>query len=127
MMYGSGLTASLATILFLDTPASLHPFAVAIIGGFGSAMYDSLIFFITRRQARHGWLATRIHRLRARHHIPHWPVLLLGSVILISPLPDELAAGLLGMSEGKARNFFFYSFISNTFGILMIQRLGQSS
>ncbi len=124
VMYGSGLTAPIAMIIFVDTPPDLHLLAVAVIGGFGSALYDLAIFTITRRETRHGWLATRIGRIRERHPIPNWLTTILGVVILISPLPDELAAGLFGLGQGRAGWFFLYSFASNTLGIMLLSSLG---
>lgn len=120
MMYGSGLTASLATIVFIDTPPGLNPIVVALLGGLGSAIYDLTIFLIMRREAEHGWLASVINRVRQRRFVPSWVTMVIGTLILISPLPDELAAGLFGVNHGRAKPFFFYSFASNTFGVLLL-------
>ncbi len=120
IMYGSGLTSGLAIIIFADAPSHLNPILVGLIGGLGSALYDLLIFQITRQQSEHGWLASVLQKIRHRHPIPNWIEMLTGFAILVSPLPDELAAGLFGLGKSRARKFFAYSFASNTIGVLII-------
>lgn len=120
LMYGSGLTASIAMIIFIDSPPGLNLIAVALLGGLGAAIYDLSVFLITRRESEHGWLANVIARLRERRYVPNWVTLTIGSLILISPLPDELAAGLFGVNHSKAIPFFFLSFASNTLGVLLL-------
>lgn len=120
LMYGSGLTSSIAIIIFVDAPADLNLIVVGLLGGLGAAIYDLTIFLLTRREAEHGWLATFIARIRERRHIPNWLTIMTGTIILISPLPDELAAGLFGINHGKAKPFFLLSFASNTLGVLLL-------
>ncbi|MEK7636969.1 MAG: hypothetical protein AAB402_01075 [Patescibacteria group bacterium] len=120
VMYGSALTSSLATILFVDTPPHLNPIMIGLIGGFGAALYDLSVFLLTRREAEHGWLARVIARLRERRHVPNWLTALMGVVILASPLPDELAAGLFGINRSRSLPFFLLSFASNTLGIVLL-------
>lgn len=123
ILYGSGLTSSLAMIIFLETPPGLNLFVVAVLGGLGSALYDLTIFYITRRESKHGWLASVIERARLRRGIPNWVTVVIGSLILISPLPDELAAGLFGIGKGRAKIFFLYSFVSNAVGVALLSAI----
>jgi hypothetical protein len=120
MMYGSGLTASMATVIFVDAPQNLNPFVIGLLGGLGAALYDLFIFLITRREAEHGWLASVITRLRQRRNVPNWVTLAAGTLILASPLPDELAAGLFGINHSKAQPFFLLSFASNALGVMLL-------
>lgn len=120
LMYGSGLTSSIAIIIFIDAPANLNLIVVGLLGGLGAAIYDLTIFLLTRREAEHGWLAVVIARIRERRHIPNWLTIITGTIILISPLPDELAAGLFGINHSKVRPFFLLSFTSNTLGVLLL-------
>jgi hypothetical protein len=120
IMYGSGLTAPIATVIFIDSPANLNPIVIGLLGGIGAACYDLAIFLLTRREAEHGWLATIIARIRARRYVPSWATMTIGTLILASPLPDELAAGLFGITNSKVAPFFLLSFASNTLGVLML-------
>lgn len=126
IMYGSGLTASLATVIFIDSPRELNLIIVGLLAGLGSALYDLTVYFITRRGAEHGWIAAAFARLRERRHIPNWPIALLGAFILMSPLPDELAAGLFGVNRSRALPFFLLSFASNTLGVLLLSGVFRS-
>ena len=120
LMYGSGLTASVATVIFVDSPPGLNLIVVGLLGGLGSALYDLAVFLITRHETSHGWLAAMINRVRERRHVPNWVTLAIGAVILASPLPDELAAGLFGINRSKALPFFLLSFVSNTIGVMLL-------
>lgn len=120
LMYGSGLTSSIATIIFIDSPPHLNLLVVGMLGGLGAAIYDLIIFLITRRESEHGWLAVVVARIRQRRYVPNWLTMTIGSLILISPLPDELAAGLFGLNNNRAKTFFVLSFVSNTVGVLLL-------
>jgi hypothetical protein len=78
------------------------------------------VFQFTRREASRGWLAAVLERIQQKRRIPHWTTLTVGIVILASPLPDELAAGLFGIDRGRARTFFLLSFVSNALGVLVL-------
>ncbi len=120
LMYGSGLTASIATVIFVDSPQHLNPIVVGLLGGIGAAVYDLGIFLFTRREAEHGWLATFIGRMRQQRLVPNWVTTILGVLILASPLPDELAAGLFGFKRSKVWTFFLLSFASNALGVFLL-------
>lgn len=123
LMYGSGLTSTIAVVIFVEAPSDLNPWLVGLIGGLGSAIYDLTIFYVTRREAQRGWLASTINRLSQYRRVPNWMATTAGVLILVSPLPDELAAGLFGLKSGRARTFFLYSFASNAIGILILNGL----
>lgn len=120
IMYGSAVTSSIATVVFVNTPPHLNPIVVGLIAGLGAAAYDLVLFLITRKETEHGWLAAAFARMRERRHVPNWTTLVLGMLILASPLPDELAAGLFGINRSRAMPFFFLSFASNALGIVLL-------
>lgn len=119
MMYGSSFTSSTATIIFAQLPDSLNIVMVAIIGGLGAALYDVLVFILVRR-------VTHLQRfsaisLRWQHRkIPSWLMQVIGGLIIASPLPDEMASGLLGFSTVGRWRFAMISLIGNMTGIFLI-------
>lgn len=120
VLYAISFTAPSATVIFVNLTSQIHPFTAAIVGGFGALLYDLLIFTITRRQSHSRFIEAIKERLPGRLRFPKWAPLLAGMIILASPLPDELAAGMLGLSTVSARKFFLISFAMNTAGIFIL-------
>ncbi len=120
LLYAEGLTAPTATLIFVQMPDSLNEFGLAVFGGIGALVYDLEIFVLFRRASHTNFIETIKARLTGRHSLPRWLLLLAGAIILASPLPDEMAAGLLGLSTIKVQWFLAASFILNTLGILAI-------
>jgi len=123
VMYGSALTASTATLIFVGADYGLNPILVGLIGGLGAAIYDTTIFLIIRHESDKGFFARWLERLRAKFHVPTWVDMLIGGFIMASPLPDELAAGLMGATNGKTMPFLMMSFAANAIGIMLLSRL----
>ena len=123
ILYGSAITSTTASLIFIQTDHSLHPILVGLIGGLGAALYDTTIFLIFREESGHGWLARWLNRLRERRHIPNWVSMVVGGFVIASPFPDELASGLMGITNSKTVPFLAVSFAANTLGIIFLSRL----
>lgn len=48
-----------------------------------------------------------------------WTLPVLGAIIIISPLPDELGISLLGVSQMNTRKFIIIAWISHTLGMFL--------
>lgn len=120
ILYAFSFTSSLATVIFLKIPNSINPLAMALIAGLGSALYDLTVFTIVKGQTSQGFLQNLRAHLAPHHKIPDWLSMLIGLLILASPLPDELAAGFLGFMKLDTKKFIILSFFANTLGILII-------
>lgn len=119
-LYSSTLMSATATVVLVASSDTLHPLLVGVVGGLGAVLFDTIFFLIGRRESRQGPLARFVSRINARRHIPSWAVLVLGGLVLASPLPDELAAGLLGATNGKLIPFLTLSFACNAVGIMIL-------
>lgn len=120
VLYAISFTAPSATVIFVNLSSQIHPITAAVVGGFGALLYDLLIFTMTRRESHSRFIEAIKERLPGRSQFPKWAPLLAGMIILASPLPDELAAGMLGLSAVSARKFFLISFAMNTAGIFIL-------
>ncbi len=119
ILYAISVTAPLATVFFFSLEG-LHPFWAALFGGLGALLYDVLVFEVVRHALRPTLLEHFKERLALRHRLPTWVTTLAGAVILASPLPDELAAGFLGLSSMRTRRFLVLSFLLNSAGIFVM-------
>jgi len=135
-LFGSFIAGMFFTSVFTTPPAIVALGEIARIDGIlvtafagaaGSVVGDLIIFrFIRDRFAEH-LLELVGHRtfgkkfkalLKLRYF--RWFTFFLGSLIIASPLPDELGISLLGFSRMKVRWFMPVSFVLNFIGIVFI-------
>lgn len=135
-LFGGFLSGMFFTSVFTTPPAivALGEIAridgvivTALVGALGAVLGDLVIFrFIRDRFAEH-LLELMGHRglgrkfkalLKLRYF--RWFTFFLGSLIIASPLPDELGISLLGFSKMKLSWFIPVSFVFNFIGIVFI-------
>ena len=135
-LLGSFIAGMFFTSVFTTAPAmatlgeiSLYQpvLVTALVGAAGSVVGDLLIFrFVKDRVAadilellQEKNVLRRVSKLFKFRHF-RWFTLLLGGLILASPLPDELAVALLGFSHMSTRYFAYLSYLFNFLGIIGI-------
>jgi cellobiose-specific phosphotransferase system component IIC len=123
ILYAFSFTSSLATALYLNVPGQWPALLIAIVGGIGSAIYDLTIFSLVKQQANHGFFQMVRQSITHQRLIPRWLSLVIGIVILGSPLPDELAAGFFGFMNLSIKKFVALSFAANALGLYCIALL----
>ncbi len=118
-------TAPSISVLYLIS-RDLNPIGVALFGALGALISDYLIFRFVKYS-----LSKEIKRLadKIKFH-PHLKksyikilkkiAPLIAGIIIASPLPDELAASILGSIKVDDREFVLISIVSNFIGILVI-------
>lgn len=127
MFFTSAFTTAPAIATLGEIALSQSIFLTAFLGAAGSVTGDFFIFrFVKDRLSAdaieilryEGVLkrAKTIYRLR----FFRWFAMLLGALVIASPLPDELGVALLGLSKMKTSWFFYLSFAFNFLGILGI-------
>lgn len=126
MFFTSFFTTPLAIAMFVNLAGEGNIFYVALLGGAGAVLGDSILFlFVRDRVAKDAsalmtgprWkrILKILKRRRYRRILP-----VLGALIIASPFPDELGLALLGVSTLTRTQFFFLSFVMNTIGIFVI-------
>lgn len=126
ILYGTAFTSSLATVILFKLGLNLNPILAAIIAGLGTGLYDFAIFALFKREQHHGFVGTiREKIIRHASAIPQWLTNTLGLIIIASPLPDELSAGLLSFTIPKAWQFAGVSWLANTLGAFFIISMGR--
>jgi len=133
IFFTSVFTAAPAVLAFGEIAQNHSLIITAFMGGLGSVVGDLIIFhFIKERFSTHilelinqkgGFLRVK-HVFK--HRFFHWLTLLVGCLIIASPLPDELGISLLGFSKTKTSLFALLSFILNFSGILFICWLARA-
>ncbi|MFA6511811.1 MAG: hypothetical protein WCV86_01625 [Patescibacteria group bacterium] len=123
ILYSSAFTSATATVLLTQDAVSLNPIFVGLIGALGAMSYDAAVFLSAREGSHHGRMFQLMEQIRLHFHIPSHVSLMVGGLILASPLPDELAAGFLGAMSGRIVPFLVLSFACNAIGIMLLSLL----
>ncbi len=108
-------------------------FYTAFFGALGSVAGDIIIFRFVRNRfsghvseiLTHQSIWRRLHLLFKRRFF-RWFTILVGGIILASPLPDELGIAVLGLSKMRVKYFILLSFVFNFLGILAIGLVARS-
>ena len=127
MFFTSVFTTAPAIATLGEISLSQSLWLTASLGALGSVLGDLLIFRFVRDRVASDILELlkergalrRVGRLFTLRHF-RWFTLLLGGLVIASPLPDELGIALLGFSKVKTRYFVILSFFFNIFGIYFI-------
>ena len=133
IFFTSVFTTAPATVTLGQIAQANSIWLTALFGALGAVLGDLAIlrFFRGVFEARLAALLAHrgpIRRLRAifRLKLFRWFLLLIGGLIIASPLPDELGISLLGFSKAKRRTFVIVSFAFNFIGILIIGLVAKS-
>ncbi|MBI3282766.1 hypothetical protein HYZ70_01685 [Candidatus Curtissbacteria bacterium] len=132
ILFSLTFTAAVATSVFILLAETTHnPYLIALLGGVGSVLTNSLIYkffkdeLILDLEALEPKYAKKI-----AHRIMHSKLFVgvipyLAALSLASPLPDELGILMLAGNNFKYTKFFLLSFGLHTIGILLIVLFGK--
>lgn len=140
---GAFVVGALFTSFFTTLPATatlfllggeLNPFLLAAIGAAGAVVMDYVIYrfvkddFLEEIEDFSPTLKKDIElfsqNVRKSKFLRDFVPLLAG-LIIASPLPDELAVTMLGITKLDPKKFLFYSYFFNFLGILLISSAGK--
>lgn len=126
ILYVSSFSAATSVVILLVLAEKLSPIEIAVLAALGSVLGDLFIF----RLVKDG-LLEEIRPIFDRYGGKHlstllhtgyfnWTLPLLGSLLIASPLPDEIGVSLLGISKMSTWKFIAISFILNCMGVFLI-------
>jgi hypothetical protein len=125
--YTYGITTPFSIAVLLVVGQKLNPLLVAIVGAFGSLISEYIIYTFARKQAKRFIKKNsnlEINRILKSGFLKKISPLIAG-LIIASPLPDELAAGLMGIECYDVKKFLLLTFSFNFIGILLISGIGR--
>lgn len=126
ILFVSTFTVSIGAIIFSILSQSLSPIEIGIIGGLGAVTGDFVIFRFVKDS-----LIEEIEPLYEHfggnhlNHILHtryfsWLLPLIGTILIATPLPDEVGVSLLGLSKMKTYQFILISLPLHIVGIYLV-------
>lgn len=132
IFFVSTFTVVPSSILLFHLAREIDPLGVAVFAGMGAMLGDYIIFrflkdrvFEELRPIFVKFGGTRLSRLFATPFFA-WFAPVLGAIIIISPFPDEVGVGLMGIVKLKNWQFILIAFVLNMFGILLLVTLANA-
>lgn len=123
-------TVAPAGVALYTLAGEYDPYLVAVLGAVGAVAGDYLLYHFFRdslfqniKEAFHLDGRFRIEHVFHSQRF-HWFFVLIGAIIIASPIPDEAGLALLGVSNLPARKFVLLAFILDFFGIILITLAG---
>ena len=127
LLFVSTFTVAMSSIILVTLSQSLPIPLVILVAGMGAVIGDLLIFrFIKDNVADeitpiYNELVNRSHIKKILHtKYFSWTLPVMGTLIIASPLPDELGVSLLGLSQIRLLRFLLISWISHTVGMSIL-------
>jgi len=130
--FTSAFTIAPAAIALTEIAQSTSPVTVAFWGALGSLVGDLVIFLFVRDrfsddviEVLHTFKNERKIRNFFKKGFFRWLSPVLGALIIASPLPDELAIALMGISKVRMSLFIPIVFVMSFFGILILSLIAR--
>lgn len=131
IFWTSVFTISPASIAIARLSYDINPVTIAAFGAFGAMLGDLVIFSFIKdvfsEDIKGAIKASRFKKFLSRTHFSflRWFGPMIGALIIISPLPDEMGLGLMGVSKMKTRYLIPMTLILNFIGIFLIASVAQ--
>lgn len=126
MLFVSSFTAIIGTFFIAALAEAMPLWQLVLVAGLGSSLVDILLFHLVRHTVLEE-MKPLLNKWKRRHfmRILHtkyfsWTVPLLGALIIISPLPDEIGVSMMGISNLDTRKFAILSFMLNCIGVFLV-------
>lgn len=132
ILFTSVFTTIPAIALIAELAQHTTVFTIALWGGLGAALGDYLIFWFVRdRGSADVDYILKLTRARKTLELLkterfRWLSIVMGSIIIVSPLPDELGLAMIGLSRISTAIFLPLTFVLNAGGIGLIAFLAQN-
>lgn len=126
MFFVSTFTIAIGSLILFILAEALSPVEIGVVAGMGAVMGDLFIFHFVKDNLMEE-LRPIYNKLGGNHiyrvlHTPYfsWTLPVVGALIIVSPLPDEVGVSLMGIAKMKTYKFIFLSFILNALGIILV-------
>lgn len=126
MFFVFTFTITPATIVLLNYAQTHDPVIVALLAGMGGVVGDFVILKVLRdnvfSEIRPLFMKIGGNHLVRLLHTRYfsWLTPIVGAIIVMSPFPDEIGIGLMGVSHLKNWQFALLSFALGSIGIFLI-------
>lgn len=132
ILFVSIFTVAPASLVLFYLAKSLNPLGIAIAAGMGGVIGDYLIFrFLKNRlfvELKPVFMNHGGKPLRKLFKTPYfsWALPIIGAIVIMSPVPDEVGLSLLGVSKIKTWQLLGLLYFLDVLGVFLIVILAKS-
>lgn len=131
LLFSSTFTVGTGIVILLNLAKILPLLPLIFFASIGAVIGDYLILKFVEDEVADE-VAPIYEKITGSHlkKILHtrffgWTLAVLGALIILSPLPDELGISLLGLEKIKPQKFLLISLVSHLLGISLICQIGR--
>jgi len=132
LMFVSTFSVATGAVTLLVLAEKFSPLEIGLIAGLGAMVGDFTIFKFVRDRLMDE-VKEVYEKIDHNNHVEKilhtkyfsWMFPVIGAIIIVSPLPDEIGVSLMGISKLKAYQFLILSFVLNFIGIFLIVFLSK--
>ncbi len=132
VFFVSIFTTAPAVAVIVELAQQMPILILVIFGGIGALIGDLIIFHFLKDELVDdlNYLSDHIKNngffaiFKSRYF--RWLAVVLGGLVIASPLPDELGIAIIGISRLKTMAFVPLSLFFNSLGILIVALVGKS-
>lgn len=126
MLFVSSFTVIIGTFFIVALADAMPLWQLVLIAGIGSSVVDVLFFHLVKHTVFEE-MKPLMRKWRRRHFMKilhskyvSWTVPVLGALVIISPLPDEIGVSMMGISSLDTRRFAMLSLVLNCIGVFLV-------
>jgi uncharacterized membrane protein YdjX (TVP38/TMEM64 family) len=130
LLFVSTFTIPIGAMILITLAKSLSPILLILIAGIGAVLGDLIIFQLVKNSIQEEIepVYDEVEKLVGKNHLRKilhtkyfaWTLPVVGTLILVSPLPDELGLSLMGISKISTKKFLAVAWFSHTIGIFLV-------
>lgn len=132
ILFVCSFTVSIGAVMLTVLAKDLNPILLAIIAGAGAVIGNFFIFRFIKDDILDD-VAPLFRKLEGNHltkllHTKYfrWSLPVIGALLIISPLPDELGISLMDIAGMSVLRFLTLSFFLNSTGIFLVALAAHS-
>jgi len=136
VLFASTFTSASAALFFVSAGEHLDPLLASIFGGLGAMIGDLLMYHFIREKlflelkALSEYFVPEHRRQKmeefSKNRVYAWLIPFVASVLIASPLPDEIGIALFGTVNFHPKYLSIIAFLLNACGIFLLVMLGFS-
>lgn len=136
MMFSISFTAPTAALVFFELGDIHNPLMHALVGGLGAMVSDLLLYRFLKTSLLEEWKLILLPKISIHHReqmevltkrrLFIWTAPFLASVLIASPLPDEIGVALFSIINFHPKYFSLISFVANMLGIFLLLSAGSA-
>ena len=125
-MFVSTFTVATGALIIFTLAKTLNPLELIFFGMLGAVIFDMIVFNSIKgsidREIKEVFSNPRLSHFKKLIHTKYfaWMMPMIGFIVFVSPLPDELGIGLMGVSKLKNYQFFLISVLNHSIGMFVV-------